>query len=134
MSASHGLPLASKYRCFIARCITMHFRVLFEVIAFVVYLQVAICQDLSSKSNLEDDRRVPVNYGELSKQLSKSAEFHAPGSGAFDNAVARWSNLSTPIATVVIIPGDEEDVVKIVSSWPSIQLENISQSIPRRFA
>ncbi|KAK8131966.1 hypothetical protein PG999_000139 [Apiospora kogelbergensis] len=56
-----------------------------------------------------------VNYTELAQQLSSSASIYLPGSDAFDDVVSRWSNLSVPVANIVVVPGTEEDVVKIVT-------------------
>lgn len=75
------------------------------LVAVLAWANVAAAQDFS---------RPGVNYTALATDLSKTAEIYQPGSGAFDFAVARWSNLSTPIASVVVVPGNEQDVVKIV--------------------
>lgn len=55
-----------------------------------------------------------VNYTELQGQLSSTASIFLPGSAAFDDAVARWSNLSTPTSNVVVVPATEDDVVTTV--------------------
>ncbi|KAF3016549.1 hypothetical protein E8E14_012363 [Neopestalotiopsis sp. 37M] len=55
-----------------------------------------------------------VNYTELQGQLSSTASIFLPGSAAFDDAVARWSNLSTPTSNVVIVPATEDDVVTTI--------------------
>lgn len=57
-----------------------------------------------------------VNYTELQGQLSSTASIYLPGSAAFDDAVARWSNLSTPTSNVVVVPATEDDVVTTVCS------------------
>jgi len=62
-----------------------------------------------------------VNYADLQKQLSRSAEIYKPGSDQFDDVVARWSNASTPDASIVVVPSNEQDIVKTVSKF-SIQL------------
>ena len=52
----------------------------------------------------------------LAAQLSRSAQIYYPGSESFINYTVRWSNLSPPTPNVVIAPGTEGDVSKIVSS------------------
>lgn len=56
-----------------------------------------------------------VNYEDLKRQLSKSAEIYKPGSDQFDGVVARWSNASVPHASIVVVPNNEQDIVKTVS-------------------
>ncbi|KAH8585523.1 FAD binding domain-containing protein [Bisporella sp. PMI_857] len=56
-----------------------------------------------------------VNYGQLAGKLSRTAQIYLPSSNEFELAVARWSNLSTPVATVVVVPSTEHDVVETVS-------------------
>lgn len=56
-----------------------------------------------------------VDYNELKQQLSLSAEVYLPGSGQFENAASRWSNASTPAASIVVVPSNEQDVQKTVS-------------------
>ncbi len=63
-------------------------------------------------------RASSVNYNQLSAKLSKTAEIYLPGSDGFDDLVARWSNLSTPVANVVVVPSTENDIVQIVSLSP----------------
>lgn len=55
-----------------------------------------------------------VNYTQLATKLSQNAQIYLPGSGAFDAAVARWSNLSIPVANVVVVPSTEHDIVETV--------------------
>ncbi|TVY54562.1 FAD-linked oxidoreductase azaL [Lachnellula cervina] len=54
------------------------------------------------------------NYAQLAKQLSNTAQIYQPGTAAFNAAVLRWSNYSTPVANVVVVPGTENDVVQTV--------------------
>ncbi|MAD83895.1 MAG: hypothetical protein CL912_13110 [Deltaproteobacteria bacterium] len=55
-----------------------------------------------------------VNYNQLSAKLSASAKIYLPGSELFSDYTARWSNVSTPVANVVVVPATEKDVVQIV--------------------
>ncbi|KAK6829516.1 hypothetical protein PG987_010100 [Apiospora arundinis] len=56
-----------------------------------------------------------VNYTELAQRLSGTASIYLPGSQDFEDVVSRWSNLSVPVADIVVVPSTEEDVVKIVT-------------------
>lgn len=58
------------------------------------------------------------NYAQLAKQLSNTAQIYQPGTAAFNAAVLRWSNYSTPVANVVVVPGTENDVVQTVRLLP----------------
>lgn len=55
-----------------------------------------------------------ANYTQLATKLSGTAQIYLPGSDAFNAAVARWSNLSTPVANVVVVPSNEYDIVETV--------------------
>ncbi|KAL1854451.1 hypothetical protein VTK73DRAFT_8748 [Phialemonium thermophilum] len=55
-----------------------------------------------------------VQWAKLASKLSPSAKLYLPGTSAFDDAVARWSNLSTPVANAVVVPGTEHDVSETV--------------------
>ncbi|TVY90066.1 FAD-linked oxidoreductase, partial [Lachnellula willkommii] len=55
-----------------------------------------------------------TNYTQLASKLSDTAQIYQPGSAAFNAAVLRWSNFSTPVANVVVVPGTENDVVETV--------------------
>lgn len=60
-----------------------------------------------------------AEYSQLAHKLSKNAQIYVPGSDSFENSVARWSNASTPVANVVVVPSTEKDVVEIVR-FPSV--------------
>ncbi|KAN0112381.1 FAD binding domain containing protein [Hyaloscypha variabilis] len=81
--------------------------------ALSVWASAVACRDIVSASGLE--ARNGVNYTELATKLSKNAQIYLPGSDAFDAAVARWSNLSTPVANVVVVPSTEHDIVETVN-------------------
>ncbi|KFY01573.1 hypothetical protein V490_00837 [Pseudogymnoascus sp. VKM F-3557] len=55
-----------------------------------------------------------VDFTQLASKLSPSAHIYLPGSDGFNSLVARWSNLSMPVANVVVVPGTENDVVQTV--------------------
>lgn len=63
-----------------------------------------------------------VNYDLLSAKLSTTAQIYLPGSDAFDGLVARWSNFSTPVANVVVVPSTENDIVQIVRLSPGVRI------------
>jgi hypothetical protein len=96
----------------------MHYRQL-KLAAVSVWAAAVACRDVSAPSlGLEtrgDSLVGGVNYTQLAKKLSKNAHIYLPGSDAFDAAVARWSNLSAPVANVVVVPSSENDVVETVS-------------------
>lgn len=56
-----------------------------------------------------------VDFTQLARNLSPTAHIYLPGSDGFNSLVARWSNLSIPVANVVVVPGTENDVVQTVS-------------------
>jgi hypothetical protein len=61
-----------------------------------------------------DDTADCVDYSELAHKLSGTAQIYVSGTETFDDLVERWSNLSTPVANVVVVPGNENDVVETV--------------------
>ena len=86
--------------------------------ALSVWASAVACRDIVSASGLE--ARTGVNYTELATKLSKNAQIYLPDSDAFDAAVARWSNLSTPVANVVVVPSTEHDIVETVRTLSNI--------------
>ena len=58
-----------------------------------------------------------VDFTQLASKLSPTAHIYLPGSAGFNSLVARWSNLSMPVANVVVVPGTENDVVQTVSHF-----------------
>ncbi|KAI1843999.1 hypothetical protein JX265_005819 [Neoarthrinium moseri] len=86
----------------------------FKVAALPAWAAIATClvPCVSGFCARADTRQ--ANYTELAEQLSSSALIYLPGSDTFEDAVARWSNLSVPVANVVVSPGSEEDVVTTV--------------------
>ncbi|KAK9369875.1 hypothetical protein V1509DRAFT_638558 [Lipomyces kononenkoae] len=55
-----------------------------------------------------------VNAKQLGNKLSNTAEIYFPGSAGFAAAIARWSALDPPVASIVVVPGTENDVVETV--------------------
>lgn len=55
-----------------------------------------------------------VDFTQLANKLSPTAHIYLPESDEFDSLSARWSNLSMPVANVVVVPGTENDVVQTV--------------------
>ncbi|KAJ5385005.1 FAD-binding type 2 [Penicillium concentricum] len=50
----------------------------------------------------------------LGKQLSSTAKLYFPGSTGFKDLTTRWSVLEEPKVNVVVVPGNENDVVQTV--------------------
>jgi hypothetical protein len=83
---------------------------------FLAWAAAVASQDLSSP-DYEARGNYPagvVNYTQLAEKLSSTSQIYLPGSEPFDSTVARWSNLSTPVANVVIIPSTEHDIIETV--------------------
>ncbi|KAF1979872.1 FAD-binding domain-containing protein [Bimuria novae-zelandiae CBS 107.79] len=55
-----------------------------------------------------------IDVKQLAKYLSKTAQIYLPNDTQFDTLTVRWSNLERPTASVVVVPGTEQDVSKIV--------------------
>jgi FAD/FMN-containing dehydrogenase len=95
-----------------------------KIVALLAWAAAVTAWDLSAPSHqarATDD----VNYTLLSQKLSKTAHIYLPGSDSFDAAVARWSNLSTPVPNVVVVVGTEADVietVRLLSADPLLSL------------
>ncbi|KAK8009120.1 hypothetical protein PG991_011671 [Apiospora marii] len=68
----------------------------------------------ASSSYGGDSPAIP-DYTELATQLSSTASIYWPGSEDFNDITLRWSNLSVPVANIVVVPGTEGDVVKTVA-------------------
>lgn len=66
--------------------------------------------------------RATCNYTDLSSRLSITSNIILPGSNEFDAAVARWSSLAAPAASVVVVPGTEDDVVETVRRAACVDL------------
>ena len=56
-----------------------------------------------------------IDVKTLAPYLSPTAKIYFPGSTGFTTYTVRWSNLEAPTPNVVILPGTEKDVSKIVS-------------------
>lgn len=63
------------------------------------------------------DARGGVDFTQLACNLSPGAQIYLPGSKGFNSLVARWSNLSMPVANVVVVPATENDVVQTVRNF-----------------
>ncbi|RYP04942.1 hypothetical protein DL764_004154 [Monosporascus ibericus] len=55
-----------------------------------------------------------VDYKALSKMFSSSVKIYYPGSGNFEGASSRWSNLDISTVNIVVVPSTENDVVETV--------------------
>lgn len=51
----------------------------------------------------------------LAPKLSPTAQIYLPDAANFTNYTVRWSNLEPPTPSVVVVPGTEMDVAKIVN-------------------
>ncbi|PGH06143.1 hypothetical protein GX51_02531 [Blastomyces parvus] len=87
------------------------FRLKLQLAALVAWTTAVANQVNPFSSNNPHAR---VDFTELGRTLSSTAEIYLPGSDEFNVAVTRWSNLAVPVANVVVVPGTEADVVKTV--------------------
>ncbi|KFY33623.1 hypothetical protein V494_07455 [Pseudogymnoascus sp. VKM F-4513 (FW-928)] len=55
-----------------------------------------------------------VDFTQLARNLSPGAHIYLPGSDEFNALSARWSNLSVPVANVVVVPATENDVSQTI--------------------
>ncbi|KAF2445831.1 FAD-binding domain-containing protein [Karstenula rhodostoma CBS 690.94] len=55
-----------------------------------------------------------IDVQAFAKQLSKTAQIFLPNDSQFTTYTVRWSNLDAPTVNVVVLPGNEQDVSKIV--------------------
>ncbi|KAL5119207.1 hypothetical protein ACEQ8H_002918 [Pleosporales sp. CAS-2024a] len=55
-----------------------------------------------------------IDIQSLAPSLSPASRIYFPGSSQFTNYTVRWSNLDPPTPSVVIAPGNEKDVSRIV--------------------
>ncbi|KAJ6187299.1 hypothetical protein N7519_002207 [Penicillium mononematosum] len=58
--------------------------------------------------------RGDAEFEEFGKKLSSSAKVYYPGSSGFEDATTRWSALEEPTVNLVVVPGNENDVVETV--------------------
>lgn len=107
----------------------MHYRQL-KIVALLAWVAAVAAWDVSAPSHLArgSGPAGSVNYQQLATKLSKAAHIYLPGSDAFDSAVARWSNLSTPLANVVVVPGTEHDIIETVRLLSNSIQPNPTQS------
>jgi hypothetical protein len=57
-----------------------------------------------------------IDVKTLAPKLSANAKIYFPGTKEFATYTTRWSNLEAPTPNIVVAPGTENDVQKIVSS------------------
>lgn len=61
----------------------------------------------------------PAQIGkELGPQLSKKAQIFGPSDARWENATERFQTFMPPTIQVVVEPGVEDDIPKIVGSYP----------------
>lgn len=61
--------------------------------------------------------RGDADFEEFGKKLSSSAKVYSPGSSGFKDVTTRWSALEVPTVNVVVVPGNENDVVETVGCF-----------------
>lgn len=84
--------------------------------ALVAYAGVVAGRDISYSGHHTHGRGSRnVDFTQLARNLSPNAHIYLPGSDEFNSLSARWSNLSMPVANVVVVPSTENDVVQTVS-------------------
>jgi hypothetical protein len=64
-----------------------------------------------------------IDVKALAPKLSPNAKIYLPGTKEFTTYTTRWSNLDAPTPNIVVAPGTEKDVEKIVSSFADILAE-----------
>ena len=62
-----------------------------------------------------------IDVKALTPYLSPNVKVYLPGSSGFTTYTTRWSNLEPPTPSIVIAPGTEQDVVKIVKPTEQMQ-------------
>jgi hypothetical protein len=69
----------------------------------------------SGNSWLDSDAKKRTDdIAQLNQRLSKGATIYLPGSDGFNEATTRWSVLSTPKPTVIVVPATANDVSETV--------------------
>jgi len=69
----------------------------------------------SGNSWLDSDvKKRTDDIAQLNQRLSKGATIYLPGSDGFNEATTRWSVLSTPKPTVIVVPATANDVSETV--------------------
>ncbi|KAK7914201.1 hypothetical protein PG985_011904 [Apiospora marii] len=86
-----------------------------SIAALSVCLTAVTSFGIPASSSYGGDSLTIPDYSELATQLPSSASIYWPGSEDFNDITLRWSNLSVPVANIVVVPGTEEDVVKTVA-------------------
>jgi hypothetical protein len=61
-----------------------------------------------------------IDVKTLAPKLSPNAKIYLPGTKEFATYTTRWSNLEAPTPNIVVAPGTEKDVQKIVSSFVDV--------------
>ena len=90
------------------------------VIAVLSVLSVASCGPAIHKNILPRTPAAGIDLKTLAPELSRTTEIFLPGSNEFTTYTIRWSNLEPPTPNVVIVPGTENDVAKIVGVYVMI--------------
>lgn len=67
-----------------------------------------------------------IDLKSLAPSLSAKAKIYLPDATEFNSLTVRWSNLEVPTPNVVVVPGTENDVAKIVST-PNHGCNNLLQ-------
>jgi len=86
------------------------------VAAWTVFsvLSIVSCGPTSPQGIAPQTPAVGLDVETLAPSLSPSAKIYLPGSDEFTRYTVRWSNLEPPTPNLVIAPGTERDVAKIV--------------------
>jgi hypothetical protein len=91
------------------------------VFAVLSVLSVASCGPAVNQNILPRTPAAGIDLKTLAPELSRTTEILLPGSDEFTKHTVRWSNLEPPTPNVVIVPGTEKDVAKIVRSFDVIR-------------
>lgn len=90
----------------------------------ITLLSVVSCGSAYSDVQFSRSPVAGIDVKTLVPYLSPASKIYLPGSTEFTTHTVRWSNLEPPTPNVVIVPGIEGDVAKIVSSENNAQLED----------
>jgi hypothetical protein len=83
--------------------------------AVISVLSIVSCGPTSRHNIFLRTPATGIDVKTLAPNLSPAAKIYLPGNDGFTTYTVRWSNLEPPTPNVVIVPGAENDVAKIVS-------------------
>lgn len=82
---------------------------------------VGYCGPTTSRDIFMRTPAAGIDIQSFAPQLSPASKVYIPGSDEFTTYTVRWSNLEPPTPNVVIAPGTEQDVAKILGASKCFQ-------------